>query len=427
MDTATAIILGGGRGTRLYPLTLKRAKPAVGFAGKYRIIDIPLSNCINSGVKRVFVLTQFLPASLHRHIMQTYRFDEFTDGFVNILAAEQTNLQSDWFQGPADAVRATLNHTMYYKSEEIIILSGDQLDRMDYGELIRKHRHSGADITICVCPIDREETRRMGLVAVDGRQRVVRFVEKPQEDEVIDTFRIKGRFPKSEGPAAQERFLGSMGLYVFKPNVLARSLANSAAVDFGTGIFQSALDKYKVMAYPFFGYWRDIGTVETFFEANVSLARPQPPFSLYEPHWPIYTRARSLPPSRIVGSEIQDSLIAEGALVSYARVIDSVIGVRSVIGRGSSLRKVVLLGEDFYEGERLLTGQSADGTGGPAMGIGKDCSIESAIIDKNVRIGDGVVIRQRPKGEESQGKYHWVRDGITIVPKGTTIPSGTEV
>lgn len=427
MNTVTAIILGGGRGTRLYPLTLKRAKPAVSFAGKYRIIDIPVSNCINSGVKRVFVLTQFLSASLHRHIMQTYRFDEFTDGFVDILAAEQTIQQSDWFQGPADAVRATLSHTMYYKSEAILILSGDQLYRMDFGELIAEHRRTGADLTICVCPVDRAEARRMGLVATDSRQRVRRFVEKPREEETMEEFRLDRRLFGKNGAVGRDAFLASMGLYVFKPEVLARALADNDAVDFGTGIFQSAIDKYKVMAYPFSGYWRDIGTVDTFFEANLALARPRPPFTLYAPLWPVYTRTRPLSPSRVVGSQIRDSLLAEGAYLNHARIADSVVGLRSIVGKGSSLRKVVLFGADFYEGERLLT---ADGTAPervPPMGIGRDCSIECAIIDKNVRIGDGVVIGKKRKGKEFRGEFCWVQDGVTIIPKGTVIPPGTRI
>ena len=427
MNSVTAIILGGGRGARLYPLTLKRAKPAVGFAGKYRIIDIPVSNCINSGIKRIFVLTQFLSASLHRHIMRTYRFDEFTGGFVDILAAEQTALQSDWFQGPADAVRATLNHTMYYKSEEMIILSGDQLYRMDYSDLIRTHRRSQADITICVCPVDRKEARRMGLVVMDSRRRVQQFVEKPEEDETIDAFRIKPGVFKAAVQAGEEAFLGSMGLYVFRPEVLARVLEGNSAVDFGMGIFQSAIDRYRVTAYPFSGYWRDIGTIEAFFEANSALARPEPPFTLHAPRWPLYTHARSLPPSRMVGSRIRDSLIAEGAFVSYAHIADSVIGVRSVIGRGSLLRKVVLFGADFYEGERQLEARGADNEGAPPMGIGRGCSIECAIIDKNVRIGDNVKIREKKKGEEFHGEWYWVRDGVTVIPKGTVIPPGTEI
>lgn len=295
MNGVTAIILGGGRGARLYPLTLNRAKPAVGFAGKYRIIDIPVSNCINSGIKRIFVLTQFLSASLHRHIMQTYHFDDFTDGFVDILAAEQTAQRADWFQGPADAVRATLNHTMYYESEEIVILSGDQLYRMNYGDLIRAHRDSGADITICVSPVSRTDARRMGLVAVDGGGVVQRFVEKPEEDGTIDSFRVPPGLFEGGVPSGEETILASMGLYVFEPRVLSKTLADSDAMDFGTGVFQSAIGRYKVMVHPFSGYWRDIGTIETFFEANIALARPEAPFQLYVPRWPIHTRTRSLP------------------------------------------------------------------------------------------------------------------------------------
>jgi glucose-1-phosphate adenylyltransferase len=267
----------------------------------------------------------------------------------------------------------------------------------------------------------------MGLVRTDSRRHVQRFVEKPQDDETIDAFRVEPRLFEPSAPIGGEAFLGSMGLYVFKPEVLARALEGASAVDFGTGIFQSAIGKYKVMAYPFSGYWRDIGTVEAFFEANLALTRPQPPFTLYAPGWPIYTRTRPLSPNRVVGSEIRDSLLAEGAYLNHAHIVDSVIGLRSIVGEGSSLRKVVLFGADFYEGERLLTAQGADGGGEPSMGIGRDCSIECAIIDKNVRIGDNVVISEKRDGQESEGEFHWVRDGVTIIPKGTVIPSGTRI
>jgi glucose-1-phosphate adenylyltransferase len=426
-SAVTAIILGGGRGTRLYPLTLRRAKPAVGFAGKYRIIDIPMSNCINSGIKRIFVLTQFLSASLHRHIMRTYRFDEFTDGFVDILAAEQTEQRSDWFQGPADAVRATLNHTMYYQSELMLVLSGDQLYRMDFTELTRFHRESGADITICVCPVQKADASRMGLVGVGKKRVVERFVEKPTDDSVIDTFCVPPGLFGSGHDASSESFVASMGIYVFKPHVLSALLTGTTATDFGKGILQSALDICNVRAYPFSGYWRDIGTVDSFFEASISLAQPDPLFPLHAPRWPFYTRARSLPPSRIIGSEIRDSLIAEGAQVNYARVVDSIVGLRSVIGEGSTLSQVVLLGEDFYEGERLLNGQAEGDRQEPLIGIGRDCMVERAIIDKNVRIGDGVVIRAKPDVLNLEGEQYWVKDGITVIPKGTIIASGTVI
>ncbi len=441
MKSVTAIILGGGQGRRLYPLTLNRAKPAVGFAGKYRIIDIPVSNCINSGIKRIFVLTQFLSASLHRHIMQTYRFDDFSDGFVDILAAEQTIHRSDWFQGPADAVRATLNHTTYYKSEDIVILSGDQLYRMDFGRVIRAHRQSGADITICVHPVSREEAPRMGLVEVDGGNEtqgvgrededrcrdVRRFVEKPQKDETIASFRTPVGFFEQRATARSDTFVASMGIYVFKPEVLTRILTGTSAADFGHGIFQAALVSHKIVAYPFSEYWQDIGTVDAFFEANIALAQPDGPFQLYAPRWPFYTRTRSLPPSRIIGSEIRDSLVAEGAFITDSRVVDSVVGVRSVIRSGTFLRQVVLLGEDFYEGEQYLMDAGRDHYREPPIGIGRECTIERAIIDKNVRIGDGVVIRDKSGIKEFQGEHHWVRDGVTVIPKGTVIPSHTTV
>jgi len=426
MDGVTAIILGGGRGTRLYPLTLKRAKPAVGFAGKYRIIDIPLSNCINAGIKRIFVLTQFLSASLHRHIMQTYRFDEFSDGFVDILAAEQTAQRSDWFQGPADAVRATMNHTLYYRSDEILILSGDQLYRMDFAELIRSHRESQADVTICVCPVERAEAKRMGLVSVNSSRIVQRFAEKPGEDRVIDSFPVpQGLFPDTT-PIRPDSFLGSMGIYVFKPEVLQKALTENGADDFGTGIFEWAISRCRVAAYPFAGHWRDIGTVEAFFEANIGLAKPMPAFDLYAPRQPIYTRCRPLPPSRVIGSEIRDSLLCEGSYIVNARVTDSVVGVRSIVREGTTLDQVVLLGEDFYEGEQLVTGEG-EAAAGVHMGIGRNCVIERAIIDKGVHIGDGVTIRAKPRGESYQKEDYWVRDGITVIPKSVVIPAGTHI
>jgi glucose-1-phosphate adenylyltransferase len=427
MKGVTAIILGGGQGSRLYPLTLKRAKPAVGFAGKYRIIDIPLSNCINSGIKRIFVLTQFLSASLHRHIMQTYHFDDFTDGFVDILAAEQTVQKSDWFQGPADAVRATLNHTTYYQAEQIVILSGDQLYRMNFADVISAHRQNDADITICVHPLDRSEAKRMGLAEVDQKRRVRRFYEKPQQEEVVDLFRTPSWLFNSTLPSDTDTFVASMGIYVFRPKILVDLLAGTDALDFGQGIFQKALSTCKVMAYPFADYWQDIGTIPAFFEAHMALTRPVGPFRLYSPGWPIYSRGRSLPPSCIIGSEIKDSLLSEGAYVTRSRVIDSIVGVRSIIREGSSLTQVVLLGQDFYESERLLTEDGPEKSGAPPLGIGKNCVIERAIIDKNVRIGDNVIIRSKPGVEDFEGDQFWVRNGITIVPKGAVIPSGTVI
>jgi len=428
MRDVVAIILGGGRGTRLFPLTLERAKPAVGFAGKYRLIDIPISNCINSDIRRVFILTQFLSTSLHRHIMQTYQFGWFTEGFIDILAAEQTSQGSDWFQGTADAVRATLKHTTYYKSDQMLILSADQLYRMNYADLINFHRENRADITLCAYPVTREEAPEMGLIRVDASGAVKEFVEKPKDPEVIDRFRAPVElFESNKLTFDSERFLASMGIYVFHSDVLVQSLSDSAHADFGKEIIPRALSRFRVLAYPFAGYWRDIGTIRTFFEENIALAHKEAPFQLYSPGWPIYTRARPLPPARVVESEIRDTLLAEGSDIVGARISDSVVGTRSVISQDTCLKEVVMLGSDFYEGEELLTGWEPSNKEMPPLGIGKNCYIERAIIDKNVRIGDGVVIRSKSDMKDFQGKNHWIRDGITVIPKGTVLPSGTEL
>jgi glucose-1-phosphate adenylyltransferase len=426
VDSVAAVILGGGRGTRLFPLTLERSKPAVSFAGKYRLIDIPLSNCINSGIKRVSVLTQFMSASLHKHIMQTYQFDTFSDGFVDVLAAEQTPQGSSWFQGTADAVRATLNHTTYFDYSEMLILSGDHLYRMDYSKLIDYHRENDADITLCVFPVDFDDASRMGLCRVNEKAEVEEFVEKPKDPEVIRRLAVDPNLFKDSGIKLEKnRCLASMGVYVFEPEVLYNSLDDREKTDFGKEVLPSAIDKYKVQAYAFTDYWRDIGTIEAFFDANIELARSEPPFELYVPRWPFYTRTRSLPPSRVIHSNIRDSLITEGADVVGAHIADSVIGARSVVRENSHLREVILMGADFYEGEQVLSRQKKTSEGMPKLGIGRRCIIERAIIDKNARIGDGVVIRAKPGAEDYNGEHFWVRDGITIVPKGAVIPSGT--
>ena len=428
MDNVVAIILGGGRGGRLLPLTLERAKPAVSFAGKYRLIDIILSNCINSDVKRIFVLTQFLSTSLHRHIMQTYHFDKFTDGFVDILAAEQTPQREDWFQGTADAVRATLHHTTYYRSKQMLILSADHLYRMNYADLIHSHRKHGADITLAVCPVPLEEAPRMGLVRVDAAGEVEEFVEKPKDPGVIKRFSAPpGLFESQDLAIGSERCLASMGVYVFNSDVLIQALADSRQTDFGKEIIPSTMGRFRVMAFPFLGYWKDIGTISTFFEENISLTRMQPPFQLYSPRWPMYTRARALPPVRVIESEIRNSLLVEGSDIVGAKIADSVVGMRSIIHQGTTLREVVMLGADYYEGEEFLTcGEPSDQCLLP-LGIGKDCLIERAIIDKNARIGDRVVIRARPQGKDFEGRNHWIRDGITIIPQGAVISSGVEI
>ena len=428
MKSVTAIILGGGHGSRLFPLTYERAKPAVGFGGKYRLIDIPISNCINSGIKCMFVLTQFLSASLHRHIMQTYQFDTFTDGFIDILAAEQTHIDSKWFQGTADAVRATLRHTTYYESDQMLILSGDHLYRMNYADLVNFHRNNNADITIGVYPAARMEASQLGLLRVDDGGVVDKFVEKPQDPEIIKQFSAPKRLFKSQGLTIKSNLcLASMGIYVFEKDVLLKVLSQCTDTDFGKEIIPAAIDDYRVMAYPFLDYWKDIGTIASYFEANIELTQPEPPFQLYWPNWPFYTRTRSLPPSRVIQSEIRDSLLVEGSDISGAHIRDSIIGIRSIVREGTHLNKVIMQGSDFYEGEDVLSSRKQHKKDLPHLGIGKYCFIERAIIDKNARIGDRVLIRAKPNVKDFKGENYWVRDGVTIIPKGAIIPSKSEL
>lgn len=428
MNRTVAIILGGGRGTRLFPLTLERAKPAVSFAGKYRLIDIPISNCINSGIKRMFVLTQFLSASLHRHIMQTYQFDVFSDGFIDILAAEQTPESSSWFQGTADAVRATLRHTLYYDAEQILILSGDHLYRMNYAELIAYHRQHKADITVAVYPVAREDAPELGLLKAKVNGEVTHFYEKPKEPEIINQFRApRGLFRARGLEVERESYLASMGIYVFQPKVLRSTLADFSKTDFGKHIIPSAVGNYRVFAYPFTDYWKDIGTIRTFFDANISLTLPDPPFKLYSRHWPFYTRTRSLPPSRIMRSEIRDSILSDGSEIVGARVVHSIIGVRSNVREGTLLDEVVMLGADFFDSDDMMRDRPRKDDSLPALGIGRNCVIERAIIDKNARIGDNVIIRNKAAVQKLEGKNYWIQDSITVIPKNAVIPAGTEI
>ena len=428
MKDTLALILGGGQGKRLYPLTIERAKPAVSVAGKYRLIDITLSNCINSDIRRVSVITQFLSASLHRHINGTYHFDTFSDGFVEILAAEQTPQRESWYQGTADAVRESLRHVLRYRSDAIVILSGDHLYRMDYNEMVRRHLHRNADITLAVQPVSRSDAPRMGLLRVDGRGSVLEFIEKPQDPEVLERFRAPPDLLRACGMTDGEpRYLASMGIYVFRPQVLADTLADPTRLDFGREVIPAALGTYSVQAFPFLGHWEDIGTIRSFFDAHMKLVQPDPPFPLYEPGWPIYTHARNLPPARVMESDIRNSLLAEGANVCGADIEDSIIGVRSVIRPGTHLRQVVMTGADYYEGEEPLRHLESAPGDAPLMGIGKDCSLTRVIVDKNCRIGDGVVITAKPDDAEFEGDSWWVKDGITVIPKGAIIPPGTRI
>jgi glucose-1-phosphate adenylyltransferase len=360
--------------------------------------------------------------------MQTYQFDIFTNGIVDILAAEQTPSGSSWFQGTADAVRATLNHTTYYRTEVMLVLAGDHLYRMNYADLVRFHRESGARITVCASPVTREEAPEMGLLGVDRTGRIETFVEKPKDPQVLARYRIPhGAFGMTDASApGAERYLASMGVYVFDLGTLREVLAETRHTDFGRDIIPAAIRTHPVVAYPFEGYWRDLGTIGAFYEANLALVRGTPPFALYEPRWPIYTRTRSLPPSRVIQSAIEDSLLVEGSEIVGATIRESIVGVRSRIREGSRLSQVVVLGADFYEGEEILGGHPR-GQDLPALGIGRSCVIERAILDKNVRIGDNVTIRVRPDVSERQGENYWIRDGVAVIPKGAVIPSGTTI
>ena len=420
-----AMLLAGGQGSRLYALTQTVAKPAVPFGAKYRIIDFPLSNCINSGINRVFLLTQFLSASLHRHIMMAYKFDAFSKGFVEILAAEQTEKKQDWFMGTADAVRATLHHIMHFASEETLILSGDHLYRMDYSKMVDRHRSMDAGLTLAVYLVNRDDASRMGLLRVNDEGYVEEFVEKPKDPEVIERFRAPDRLCRQVNLNPDDGwYLASMGIYIFKTKLLKECL-QSDENDFGSQIIPGLIGKVKIATHLHEGYWADIGTISAFYQANIQATQVNPPFPLYCPGHPIFTHMRSLAPARIIRSAIRDSLVAEGTDLHGAIISDSVIGVRSIIRPGATLKEVVMLGADYFEEEnpKILSGDQSNNL--IPMGIGKNVTIEHCIIDKNARIGDDVIIRRQPEGYNYEGEFYYVRDGITVIPKGAVIPPKT--
>jgi len=417
LQDVLAVVLGGGRGGRLYPLTKLRAKPAVPIGGKYRLIDIPISNCINSGVTRIFVLTQFLSASLHRHVYRTYKFDVFSAGFVEILPAEQTLTSTDWYQGTADAVRQQMHRFLSRGAEDVLILAGDHLYRMDYSEFIRLHRESRADVTIAVLPVSAADAPRYGILQTNDEGRIVAFREKPQGAEELEGL---------ESRHGDERpYLASMGIYVFRMDVLVRLLEECSGDDFGRHVVPAAIESVRVYAFPFDGYWEDIGTIAAFYEANLALTRPDPLFDFYDPHQPIYTRSRFLPPSRIDGCRLERAVVAEGCWLYDADIEECIIGLRSVVRPGAQLRQVVMMGADFYEDDD----EKAENRrlGRPHVGIGQSAHIERAIIDKNARIGQGVVIRSHEGEPDHEEEYYAIRDGIAVIPKNAVIPDGTTV
>jgi glucose-1-phosphate adenylyltransferase len=426
-EKVLAVILGGGAGQRLYPLTKARAKPAVPLGGKYRLIDIPVSNCINSDVHRIFILTQYNSASLNRHIARTYRFSRFTNGFVEILAAEITPERPDWFQGTADAVRQSLHHLDDYKGETILVLSGDHLYRMDYRPFIEKHLATHADVTISVTAARAEEGSEFGLLKTDSGGGVVEFSEKPK-GESLERMRVDtSQLGLSKDQAEKRPFLASMGIYVFRKDVLRRMLLEELpdAADFGKEVIPEALTRYNVQAYLFDDYWEDIGTIGSFYRANIEMTLPLPPFNVFDSEAPMYTRPRYLPGSKLLDCQVRSSIITEGCIINGATITDSIIGIRSRIEHSSRLDGVLMMGADFYQTLEEL--QADIERGYPRIGIGSNSIIRRAIIDKNARIGEGVQILNMAERSAVEGDGYVIRDGVVIVPKNGVIPDGTVI
>ncbi|HZG23728.1 MAG TPA: glucose-1-phosphate adenylyltransferase [Chitinophagaceae bacterium] len=417
--TTLAVILGGGAGTRLFPLTASRSKPAVPIAGKYRLVDIPISNCINSGINQMFVLTQFNSASLNRHIKNTYHFSAFSSAFVDILAAEQTPDNPTWYQGTADAVRQSLRHIRPFESEYVLILSGDQLYQMDFQAMLDNHRSLGADITVATIPVNGRDAPEFGIMKIDEKGYVTSFVEKPKtglEDWVSDT-----------GPEMQSKgrhYLASMGIYIFTRKLLFELLENEKkdATDFGKEIIPESINNYKVVSYQYDGYWTDIGNIYSFFEANLGLTAEIPDFNLFDNSKAIYTRARMLPPAKISGTTLEKTIIAEGCIINASRIENSVVGIRSRIGYGTTVVSSYVMGNDYFETINEI--KDALEKGMPNVGIGHRCYIKNAIVDKNCRIGDDVRINGGTHLESKDHALYTVKDGIVVIKKGAVLPNG---
>lgn len=416
MTNVLAVILGGGRGTRLHPLTSERAKPAVPLAGKYRLIDIPMSNCLHAGIDKIAILTQFNSASLHRHLYRTYTRDVFTSGWMQILAAEQTHRSGDWYQGTADAVRKQAVELLQADSEYTLILAGDHLYRMDYEAFADFHVESGADISIAVQPVARADAPALGILKLNKEKQIVEFQEKPQEEDVLDRM--------TSGTDPEKPYMASMGIYLFRTSLLFDMLQGTGD-DFGKHIIPAAIDNYKVMGYAFDDFWEDIGTMKRFYEVNLEMASALPRFNLYDAQKPIYTRPRFLPGSKVQGGTLQNVLLSDGCRVQDSTIRNSVVGLRSIIATGVTMQQTIMMGGDYYESAADRAQNEAEGR--PNIGVGEGSFIEGAIIDKNARIGRGVVIRQwweRPDSDNG----NWVsREGIVIIPKGATIEDGTVI
>jgi glucose-1-phosphate adenylyltransferase len=418
MQGVIGVILGGGQGQRLYPLTKMRCKPAVPLGGKYRLIDIPISNCLNSGINHVFVLTQFNSASLNRHIMQTYKFDMFGGGFVEVLAAEQTHDNANWFQGTADAVRQHVKRLVSYDDVKyVVILSGDQLYQMDLQQIIGFHEQNGADITVAAIAADAQSAPRMGIMKLENDGRVSSFVEKPKPEELAGL----NSLDRDDGRS----FLGSMGIYVFRKDILFDVLTESNAADFGKEVIPQAINRHRVFAWLFDGYWEDIGTIRSFYEANLALTEVTPQFNFYKAKQPIYTNPRNLPSSKLNNCTVHQSIIAEGCILSGASIKHSIIGVRTRIGSGTTIQRSIIMGADNFETLDQMEQNAAMGR--PNIGIGSDCTIINAIVDKNIRIGDNVSIINAHNAWEKDDENYFIRDGIIVIPKDACIRSGTVI
>ena len=423
-----SLILGGGAGTRLYPLTQERAKPAVPLAGKYRLVDIPISLCINSGLRRIFLLTQYLSSSLHRHVTQSYRFDDYyPKGFIEIMAAAQSREGHSWYQGTADAVRQNLLHFRTHPHDTVLILSGDQLYRMDYRHILYQHYQKDADITVATIPVSREPARGFGIMHVDEDDRIKHFVEKPKEDEVLDGLKMPESTRNRVGaPQGEDLFLASMGIYVFKREVLEAALKVKRHQDFGKHIIPSLISKNKrVYSYVYQGYWEDIGTIQAFYNANLDLTEIMPQFNFFDVDSPIYSRARYLPATKLNESKLEKVVMADGCIVSGAEIIHSIIGVRSRIESGVVIKDSIVMGADYFEGSDVVQKNNEQGI--PPLGIGEGTHIQGAIVDKNVHIGKNVRILAEGKDTDVDHPLYYVRDGIVIIPKGCVIPDGTVI
>jgi glucose-1-phosphate adenylyltransferase len=420
MKNVLAVILGGGQGSRLFPLTKYRAKPAVPVGGKFRLIDIPMSNCIHWDIKKIYVLTQFHTVSLHKHIFNTYKFDRFSTGFVQILSAQETLEGRDWYQGTADAVRKNINFIKNQKVDIVVILSGDQLFRLNLKEFVKFHLEKKSEISIASTPVARESTGNFGILKINKEQKIIDFEEKPQDREILDKLEIPAEIINMAGrEKLNHPFLASMGIYIFNKDVLIDLLEKNQDEDFGKQIIPASIKTHRVYTYVFTGYWEDIGTIRAFFEANLDFANPVPKFNFYDEYNPIYTNARFLPGSKIKNCEINRALICEGSILEGSKISNAVIGIRAITKEGSTLDHVVMMGGDYY-GDAPTIDTSK-------MGIGKNCYIRNAILDKNVRVGDNVIIDYKGPEKEIETELYHIIDGIVVVPKNSFIPANTRI